>query len=293
MKTIVTHNGDFHADDVFAAATIMEAHPQEEFEIVRTRDQEWFRKGDFVVDVCGENDAPNNRFDHHQIEGAGKRENEIPYAAFGLVWKKYGAELCGDESIADRIDQSFVAPLDASDVGVDIYDQSVAGVAPVTLPYLVSLFRPTWKEGPEILDPTFNDLVSYARIILQKVIHQAKAATEAETLVKEAYNDAADKRVIILDKKLPVGVLGDFPEPLYVVYPSTAGDNWRGKAIRKDMMSFENRKDFPKEWRGLRDEELEEKCGVSGAQFCHLAGFLIAAKTKEAVMEMVGMALEA
>lgn len=36
-----------------------------------------------VVDIGGVYDLETNHFDHHQIGGAGKRENGIPYAAIG------------------------------------------------------------------------------------------------------------------------------------------------------------------------------------------------------------------
>src|SRR5437764_1161911 len=95
--TIVAHNGNFHADDVFAVATVLLVLERSDFpawrqaipKIIRTRDPKTIEKADFVVDVGGVYDAENNRFDHHQAGGAGTRANGIPYASFGLVWKKF------------------------------------------------------------------------------------------------------------------------------------------------------------------------------------------------------------
>jgi uncharacterized UPF0160 family protein len=88
-KILVTHNATFHADDIFATATLSLLLGGK-VKVIRTRDEEIIRTGDYVYDVGGEYDASINRFDHHQKGGAGKRENGIPYAAFGLLWKTYG-----------------------------------------------------------------------------------------------------------------------------------------------------------------------------------------------------------
>src|SRR5690606_7569866 len=95
-KTIVTHNGSFHADDIFACATLT-LHLEQQgkgYKIIRTRDESRIDSADFVVDVGGIYDEKTNRFDHHQPGGAGSRDNGVPYAAFGLVWKHYGHLVC-------------------------------------------------------------------------------------------------------------------------------------------------------------------------------------------------------
>ena len=89
MKTVVTHSGNFHGDDVFAVAAFQLLLGVDEVQVIRTRDDATIEKGDYVVDVGGVYDHEQNRYDHHQ-PGAPVRENGIPYAAFGLMWKHYG-----------------------------------------------------------------------------------------------------------------------------------------------------------------------------------------------------------
>src|SRR3989344_9093627 len=125
-KKLVTHNGSFHADDVFAAAvlSIYLEKRRETFEIIRTRDEEIIKTGDYVFDVGGIYDADKNRFDHHQKDGAGKRDNNIEYSSFGLVWKKFGKELCnGFEKAIKSIDNRLIAPIDAADNGFDLVEK--------------------------------------------------------------------------------------------------------------------------------------------------------------------------
>jgi uncharacterized UPF0160 family protein len=83
---IVTHSSEFHADDVLAVAVVCLYLDKKgaNYEIIRSREKDLINKGDYVLDVGGVYDISKNRFDHHQIGGAGVRENGIPYAAFGL-----------------------------------------------------------------------------------------------------------------------------------------------------------------------------------------------------------------
>ena len=119
-KKLITHNGSFHADDIFACATLslMLEKAGEKFEVIRTRDEEIIKTGDYVFDVGGIYDENLNRFDHHQIGGAGKRQGGIEYSSFGLVWKKFGEEICGSKEVALTIDKKgencFLQPCEIS-----------------------------------------------------------------------------------------------------------------------------------------------------------------------------------
>src|SRR5690554_5270603 len=75
-----THSGKFHSDDVFSAALLTYLNPN--IDIIRDYDIPEDFEG-IVFDIGG------GKFDHHQ-EGALVRDNGIPYAAFGLLWKEFG-----------------------------------------------------------------------------------------------------------------------------------------------------------------------------------------------------------
>ena len=47
-----------------------------------------------MIDLGGEYDPDAGRLDHHQRSGAGERGNGIPYSSVGLIWQKYGLEIC-------------------------------------------------------------------------------------------------------------------------------------------------------------------------------------------------------
>src|SRR5919107_4332898 len=112
---VATHPGNFHADDVFAVATLGLAEGA--LEVVRTRDRELIAAADARIDVGGRDDPATGDYDHHQKGGAGARENGVRYASFGLVWRRYGAALTGDEETARAIDDRLVQGVDANDTG--------------------------------------------------------------------------------------------------------------------------------------------------------------------------------
>lgn len=288
--TIAVHDGKFHADDVFACAVI-ELMLGEKTRIIRTRDEAELAKADFVADVGNVYDPARQRFDHHMREGAGVRENGIPYAAFGLVWKEYGEKICGSKEIADRIDARLIAPIDAEDNGVSIYEPKGETV-PFTIQNFFYLHRPTWREDEKIHDDAFPELVALAKEVIEREIEIQGDVIEARAIVEQAYTDAADKRLIVLDVVCPFDeTLTAHPEPLIVVSPTRGSTNWKVNPISAGKHDFSRRIDLPAAWAGLRDEELAKVTGVPDAVFCHRALFLAVAKSKEGALALAKLAL--
>ncbi len=292
--TIVTHNSGFHTDDIFAVATLLLVLGESiEVEIIRSRDMSIIEKADYVVDVGGVHNPDRNRFDHHQEGGAGRRENAVPYASFGLVWKKYGEVLSGNTSVLEKIDKMIVQPIDANDNGVSFLETKISDLHPFDIGLMTFLFYPTWKEDIEKIDDIFLDLVSYAKFLLNRIIASEKDRVEAESFVLNAYNSSSDKRLIVLDNsRFPWGeVLAKFPEPLYVIYKSITDDTWAIKCVRSDLHSYVNRKKLPESWAGKKNQELEKITGIEGSVFCHNNRFMAVAKTKEAILQLAEIAL--
>ena len=290
---LVTHNGKFHADDVFACATLLLVL-KDRARIIRTRDEDIIKTGDYVFDVGGIYNPEINRFDHHQKEGAGKRKNGIPYASFGLVWKKFGKKLCESQEVADMIDQILVQQIDAGDNGVQISNPVFEGIFPYNISTLISSFLPTWKEneiGKKSVNEEFLKVTNVAKEILQREIIQEQHRKEAEKFIIEAYEKATDKRIIKFKKHVSwKKAISKHPEPLFVIFPGE-NDTWPVVAVRDDPKLFKNRKDFPKEWAGLRDKELAQITGVPDAIFCHRNLFLAVAKSKEGAIQLAKLAL--
>ena len=294
-KIIITHSGTFHTDDIFACATLGLLLDKQgyKYEIIRTRDDKIIKTGDYVVDVGGEYDPIQNRFDHHQIGGAGIRENTIPYASFGLVWKEFGEQLTGSTQATKRIDENLVASIDATDNGISVTKSLFPDINAYGLHGIISAFLPSWKETESAnVDKTFTEFVSYAKILLAREIIKARDLIEGEKEVAEIYKNTEDKRLIIMDSYLPwKKELSRHPEPLFLVSKGNDG-NWNLSCVRNDLSAFTNRKDLPVSWAGLRDEKLAQVTGVSDAVFCHTKRFLCVVKSKEGALKLGEIALK-
>jgi uncharacterized UPF0160 family protein len=285
-KTIVTHNANFHADDVFSVAALKSIFSS--FTLIRTRDLEIIAKADIVIDVGGEYDAETGRFDHHQRGGAGERENGIPYSSFGLIWQKYGLDICqGNQDVANAIDAGLVSSIDAIDCG------HVKGVPEgISLSQTISMFNPTWQEDNHF-DSCFDEAVNFASRVLTRFIAAANGGISAKTIVANAIDNAQDPRVIVLEKYTPwkTTVHAISNKALYMIYPSGTGQ-WRIQTVPVEPGSFEDRKPLPKEWAGLSDAALQDKTGIDDAMFCHNGLFIAGAETFEGTMKMAAIALQ-
>jgi uncharacterized UPF0160 family protein len=292
-RKLVTHNGSFHADDIFACATLSLVLEKrgEQFEIIRTRDEETIKNGDYVFDVGGIYDAKKNRYDHHQKGGAGKRENGIEYSSFGLVWEHFGMELCKNEEVLEIIDNKLAAPVDAFDNGFDLVENKHK-ISPYFIEHFFLAMRPALREKDADNYEMFLESVRIAKEILSREIIHVEDAIISEQKIEAIYKKTEDKRILVLDEHFhDEEILNKFSKTLFVVYPRPADNLWGIRAVRKDSKTFKNRKNFPKNWAGLRDEELQKVTGVEDAVFCHKGLFLAVAKSKEGAIKLAELAL--
>lgn len=287
---ILTHDDRFHADDVFGVAALQLMFGVDTTNIIRSRNKEKIKNADIVLDVGGIYNIATKRFDHHQPGGAGERNNGIQYASFGLIWKEYGEQLCGSEEAAQIVDASLVQPIDAGDNGIVISTPIEGMPFEYVINTMMGSFGPTWKEDDSVLDTHFEYVVSFARELIKREIAFAQARTEATPYIQNAYEQAEDKRLLILDGYYPwISVVKTMPEVLFVISPSKNKDKWRVNAVQESL--FVNKKSLPQEWAGLQSEELQKVTGVPDAQFCHRALFMAVAESKEGAIALAQKAL--
>ena len=124
IKNGFTHGGIFHADDVFSAALLTYLYP----DIKITRGFVVPEDFDGIVFDIG-----LGEFDHHQVDRR-VRENEVPFAAFGLLWEKFGKEILGEED-AQNFDEGFIQQLDNAD---NTGEKNI-------LSGIIANFNPTWN----------------------------------------------------------------------------------------------------------------------------------------------------
>lgn len=283
---IATHNGKFHADDVFGVALLRQLFPQAQ--VIRTRDQEVLDSADIVLDVGGVYDPKTLRFDHHQLS-SGARESGILYSAFGLLWQHYGKEFCGDDAVWQKIDSRLVTAIDAVDNGQDLYEVSDFGTRPFDISEYLGLLNPIGDD--EDFDSQFEVAVALATTVLLRLKAKYEEAIKAQEYFLELYAASADPRAVVLDKFVPHGSIATKqPELLFTVFPGATG-NWTIQTVRPEKSQFGNRKDLPAAWRGLNGQALAEVTGVPDAVFCHKAAFIGAAQSREGALKLLELAL--
>jgi len=296
IKKLITHNGSFHADVIFACATLSLVLEEagEKFEVIRTRDEEIIKTGDYVFDVGGIYDADKNRFDHHQKGGAGERSKGLPYAAFGLVWKKYGTEICGGQEIANRIEKQLVTPVDARDNGVNISTTNELGVSDHRTGEMILNFNPTWQENKKLLNGQFEKVLSFAKEILKREIVWAKALVHGEKETMRIIKEQNEPEILILDKEIEWHEAVSKDKNIkFIVYSRKEGREWRTQVGRDNLEDYNSdRIKFPQNWQGLMGEDLVKVSGIKDVVFCANAGWFAVAKTKESAIEMASKALQ-
>lgn len=144
---------------------------------------------------------------------------------------------------------------------------------------------------------------------LLELTDRANSWLPARHQVKQAYDDRlqydAQGRILVLpegmpwadhlyslEKEVPIPQ-GVAPQVLYVLFPEDKPEGkWRIRAVSKENGGFENRKDLPDAWKGVRDEQLDQVSGIPGCVFVHAAGFIGGNKSFDGALAMAKKALE-
>jgi uncharacterized UPF0160 family protein len=289
---LITHSGTFHSDDIFSTVILKNILDKECIKICRINDIEE-EIDSIVYDIGG------GKYDHHQPGGNGERENGIKYSSFGLIWKDFGKvflEKIGVENISqvwEKIDKKIVQTIDATDNGqfsiINKFDFEI-----VTIPNLISVYNSNWDEE-EKQDIFFLQAVEFAENILIKIIIDEDSKEKAKILIETAIEES-ENQIIILEKFLPwKECLLQSTNPkakdiLFVIFPSNR-EGYNICTVPKELGSFESKKLFPIEWKGLRDEELQKITGVNTAFFCHNERFICCTRTKDDALKIAELAI--
>lgn len=302
---LVTHSGKYHADDLIAYSILIGALPVlESVELHRSRDPKvWDLENAIVFDVGLEYNIEKNRYDHHQRGGAGIRDNGVPYAAAGLIWKSYGDLYIQNltrrhrpmdyllvkqnvDLLQSTIDEEFIQTIDAADNGASVIDSHLKSdddtkLAVWDISSVLSQFNPIPllnEDNDEALRLSFLHTSKFVKSILESIVHRAISKLVAKDFLTR------------WDKGFPILELSSFlpwhdyakenEHIMFVIFPSDNG--WRCQTV--PTKGFENRKPLPKAWAGLTDEEFAKVSGVDDATFCANGRFICGAKSREGAL---------
>lgn len=250
MITVYTHNGKFHADEVFATAVLKLALGK--IEVIRTRQ---------ITDDILQNhivyDVGNSQFDHHE-SNLRQHADGTPMAAFGLIWEHFGQQALRRhhsldakmlQRVFEKVEDHLVTSVDAADNGIAQDAFTISNV---------------------ISDvPTFNAAVIMATTILNNRIEKAVKSAKDEFMIRETLVVINDDTIFLPYSGSWRFLIDERPNLKFVVYKNN-NDQFNIQAASLDRNSMTPRQEL--------SPELEN---YDGFIFRHKAGFLAAFKTKE------------
>lgn len=297
---IGTHDGIFHSDEVVACAILALYHHNEQIEIIRSKNVAFLfsKEVDIMVDVGG------GFYDHHQPGGNGKRENDVPYASAGIVWREYGkevihkcsCELYGNSTdyivshVFEDIDEKLIQEVDKEDNGIPTYVHTFS---------FISSFLPVYNSSHYSFDEGFNLALNVAIQILEHAIFESIGKMDAQKAISKMIknNGIIDYHILEIPSQTfpwlePVtfhnnttSCFGDSQLIYFVIFPYPSG-GWAAQCVPPSLGSkYEQRVPFPKEWAGQTDR-LTEISGIKDAIFCHNGCFFVKATSKEGVIAL-------
>ena len=291
IKTIGTHSGKFHADDAMATAILRLLLG--DIKVIRTRDENILKELDLVYDISlGE-------FDHHQLNKE-VRENNIPYAACGLVWREFGTrviqkfnqELNEDDImwIFDYVDENLLQGIDATDNGIDIKSD----IRETSISDIIQSFNPTW-DSYDSQDDAFEEAAEFATEVLKRVINRQISVIKARSIVNEAFENRNIKEIMVLKKGCPwlqqLFKIDINNEVLFVISPNENNAEYKVQTVKITADTFEARKDILESIRGKSSEEINSIIKIDDAIFCHKAGFIASAKSLDSALKIAKLSI--
>ncbi|KAL0238709.1 hypothetical protein PCE1_004401 [Barthelona sp. PCE] len=305
---VVTHDGKPHSDDVLACAILKYLFNR--ISVTRTRRH---TTGDIFIDVGGIYDGVKH-FDHHQNSFDQRWSDEYAekMASAGLIWKTFhrdyllkvakdhGLEALIDcdatvDLLANKIYNDYVYAVDADDNGLCRYEGLPnAFVDTTTIKYRLN----NLIAGPVTLDKAYMTMVDriteefalYTRFIIAKWLVSLNNIRQA---ILDRFSVHESGHVIRHDSNVPLDVLYQLERDLnaeILFIMSNSNDEWRLKTVTVEGEAFVNRKSFPEEWGGLRNEELSEIAEIP-LIFCHANVFLVVSESEESLQQVLEVVL--
>lgn len=266
-KTIVTHDGTFHADEVTAIAIITQVIG-EDYELFRSRDPEVWKSADYLIDVGLRYDPEKNLFDHHQAKKVDtfSKQHIIPLSSCGMVYKKYGKtyikKVLSDSSVVKELGirkDPETGGLDISPANIEetykkFYRQVIEGIdaldngvpqfkgdkKPREKYYVVNITRSIGKFNYKDQN---NDDMQMRQFL--KAMKYAKASLERE--IVNIYDSVSSYKDDYLSVEKAMEKRSEIHHSQRIIYIEDDNKNWK-RCLRDYEKRHKNNENFVKVW---------------------------------------------
>jgi uncharacterized UPF0160 family protein len=274
---LVTHDGKFHTDDVFASAILTAIYP--DAELIRSRDPKVIDAGSIVYDVGGQYDPTTERYDHHMTveQGAPVRSTGGKYSSVGLIWRFYHHEFI-THCLGDTRGVDFPAVFQAIDQIIATIDAVDNGEYFVLQPISIFDVISTLSHANEF-DLAVEVAYKYLRT---KVIYEAERISIRKRIDEAWTNRFSDHTLIVSEGPVDGEYVYDsYPSVLFIIQSKPDGSHRLSCVTRPN--SFENKRDLPKEW---LDPLWFRDNGIQDMRFVHPGLFTAGFGSLETVTKM-------
>lgn len=325
VSRLITHNGSFHSDDVFATALLLGMNSTDTgtgFENIAEYMEHYYgsadggivkpeqvilvggcdlsiervssEQADAILADAAQNpehdnfimyDVGNGTYDHHRAPRE-TRENGIPYCAFGKLWRDLGGEI--------------VRMIEGNPIQVEDFDrtfvqpiclndnQGIPNILSLTIKYLNT--TNTYDDEEQL--GAFAEAVDYAQATLLTWFNnmRSEAAAGIHDIIDRFSGVIEDgignQFMLIYDHEVNPHYASKFyPNVKAVIYPHSRG----GWAI-ESLSDTEIGKSIINRWRAPKSfwgktDPNDEQLTAIGAKFCHATGFIMSFIEKEDALD--------
>lgn len=283
QRSIGTHSGAFHADEVTACALLILFKLADRDKIRRTRDAKVLQQCEFVCDVGGLYDPARKKFDHHQAD----YEGDFSSAGMILLFLKNSGII--NDAAYKYLNNALIKGIDDHDNG---------RVHPVrgscSFSHVIANFVPVEHDVDQLEENrSFFEALDFALAHLQRLWKRYQYNLHCREIVKECMEKSEE--CLIFDQSIPwlesfFDLDGEHHPAQFVIMP--AKEHWK---LRGVPPNYENRMQvripMPQEWAGLLADELKRISGIPGAIFCHKGRFISVWQTKEDALKALDKTL--
>ena len=271
-RSVGTHSGTFHADEVTACALLLLFQLVDRDKIVRTRDPEKLRQCEYVCDVGGVYDPDKKLFDHHQADYSGLLSSAGMVLAYLLRTGKMS------EDCYRFFNNALI-------LGVDDWDNGRVQPIPgyCFFSHVIANFVPVEHEAGDLAETkAFFEALDFVFDYLTRLLERFNYTRRCREIVAESMKKYGE--CLFFEKSIPwvesfFELEGERHPALFVIMP--AGDHWK---LRGVPPSYERRMQvrvpLPEKWAGLLQDDLKRVSGIPGAIFCHKGRFISVWETK-------------
>lgn len=276
-RSLGTHNGWFHADEITACALLLHFDLIDRDRIVRTRDLERLDTCEFVCDVGGVYDPKIKRFDHHQADYNGDMSSA------GMILKYLRDENTIDEELYQYFRDYFVSGVDAHDIGAI---EPTKGICTFSL--IIQNFKPAEYDADlEQKEQDFYTALGFTLDFIKRAKEHFLYQIQCRDIVKKSMDEGSD--LLIFETSIPwvenfFHLGGETHPATFLIMPT--GTHWKLRGIPPNLDErMKVREPLPEEWSGKIDEDLKKASGIEGAIFCHKGRFISIWETKEDALQ--------